>query len=197
MPTGYTAELMEKGMKFEDFVLNCARAFGACISLRDENISKAPRKIKEDSYHKKELDNAIKELAKWNKLTKKQKTGIVEKERIEAIKDAKKYQKKNEDENDRLIIMKANVLDWTPPTPEHVNLKNFMLEQIDTSMHIPDYYDKEIKEWEGYTTAYLIKNRTDDYIRDVEYHRKELEKEIGRNNGNNDWLEQLYKSLGK
>jgi hypothetical protein len=52
MPTGYTAELIEKGMEFNDFVLTCARAFGACIELRDRKLAPAPRTIPSNgNYH--------------------------------------------------------------------------------------------------------------------------------------------------
>ena len=37
MPTGYTLDLYNgKDITFEEFVLKCARAFGALIDMRDE-----------------------------------------------------------------------------------------------------------------------------------------------------------------
>lgn len=35
MPTGYTAAI-KYGITFKEFALDCARNFGACISMRDE-----------------------------------------------------------------------------------------------------------------------------------------------------------------
>jgi hypothetical protein len=35
MPTGYTDKIKD-GISFEEFVLSCARQFGACISMRDD-----------------------------------------------------------------------------------------------------------------------------------------------------------------
>lgn len=42
MPTGYTADIKD-GITFRDFALRCARAFGATIMQRDEDISIPPR----------------------------------------------------------------------------------------------------------------------------------------------------------
>lgn len=35
MPTGYTADIKD-GIDFKTYAMNCARAFGACVMLRDE-----------------------------------------------------------------------------------------------------------------------------------------------------------------
>ena len=75
MPTGYTAELMEKGQDFPTFVLCCARAFGACIELRDDAHGPAPRKIprSKNSYHTDALKRALAEREKFAGMSKKEK----------------------------------------------------------------------------------------------------------------------------
>jgi len=49
MPTGYTAEIYEgeKEVTFEKFALTCARAFGACITIRDEPMSASISALRE------------------------------------------------------------------------------------------------------------------------------------------------------
>jgi hypothetical protein len=44
MPTGYTAAIGE-GIEFDKFVMQCARAMGACVMMRDEPIGP---KLRED-----------------------------------------------------------------------------------------------------------------------------------------------------
>ncbi len=39
MPTGYT-HLIEEGCNLEEFVWACARAFGACVMMRDDSVDK-------------------------------------------------------------------------------------------------------------------------------------------------------------
>ena len=74
MPTGYTCELMEKGMSFSDFVMNCTRAFDVCIDMRDDPHDKPiPKKFEADTYHIKECKSERKELARLMKMTKKEK----------------------------------------------------------------------------------------------------------------------------
>lgn len=151
--------------------------------------------FKTHSY--KRFGKYIEKLARWNKLSEKQKIEIVEKNRVESIKQCEKAKKKNLEENARLCSMRNKVVAWTPPTPNHKNLKDFMLEQIKISMHDLSYYTKEIINLQTRSTKSLIANKTEDLKDGVEYHKKELEKETIRYNGNNDWLEQLYKSVGR
>ena len=58
MATGYTHSI-KNDITFEQFALLCARAFGACIEMRDDPTDKPiPKKFKVDSYHAKELKEA-------------------------------------------------------------------------------------------------------------------------------------------
>ena len=60
MPTGYTLELYDgKDITFEEFVLKCARAFGALINMRDEpRDAPIPERFEPSYYHLKELIKA-------------------------------------------------------------------------------------------------------------------------------------------
>jgi hypothetical protein len=193
--TGYTHEVAEKGMTLENFILSCARAFGACVTLRYDNIDKAPRVIKKDDYYEKQLIEVKKELEKWNKLTKTQQTKQVERERKESIASDVKCHKKNVIENERLMDMRNKVENWFPPTKNHYNLKKFMLEQIDMSLHDLSYYLESIKRQESITTSELIKNKELYLSKDIEYYKKFAKESDETNNERNEWLEQLYKSL--
>ena len=55
MPTGYTSKIAD-GIGFKDFALSCARAFGACIEMRDDPSDKPiPNEFKPNDYHKKRM----------------------------------------------------------------------------------------------------------------------------------------------
>jgi hypothetical protein len=63
MPTGYTAKLVESGQTFEEFVLTCARAFGALIELRDEPLdAPIPETLEPHSYYAEAVVEAKKRL---------------------------------------------------------------------------------------------------------------------------------------
>ena len=59
MPTGYTATLVEHGQTFPEFAMQCAKAFGACITLRDEPFdAPIPTKFKASTWHTKQQAKA-------------------------------------------------------------------------------------------------------------------------------------------
>lgn len=61
MPTGYTSGVaVGKVTDFREFALQCARAFGACISLSDESSdTPIPEEFKPDSANSEKVLSAI------------------------------------------------------------------------------------------------------------------------------------------
>jgi hypothetical protein len=59
MPTGYTADI-KNGISFKTFAMNCARAFGACVTLRDEpgGGDKIPEAFEASTYHAQQVEKA-------------------------------------------------------------------------------------------------------------------------------------------
>ncbi len=53
MPTGYTQAIVDNpNLSFKSFVLQCSRAFGALVTMRDDdNNAPIPDEIKPDDYH--------------------------------------------------------------------------------------------------------------------------------------------------
>ena len=64
MPTGYTHPVQEgKITELRDFALNCARAFGACVTMRDDpSDTPIPGKFEPSDYHIKALKEAKEDL---------------------------------------------------------------------------------------------------------------------------------------
>jgi hypothetical protein len=195
MPTGYTAELMEKGLPFRTFVLQCARAFGACIEQRDEAISVLPRKTERGSYHLDGEREARKEFQRLKAMPNRMRIAMGKKMRAEAIRNAKRSLAKSTKEDARLDAMAAKVLAWNPPTEEHQGLKDFMLEQIKISRHDLSWSQKWLKEAEEKKPVDYFAERVAGAERDIAYHREELAKEQNRTELRNGWIEDLYKSL--
>lgn len=64
MPTGYTAAITDKDISFEQFVWDCARAFGALVLQRDDAIG-SPIKLPEPSpYNRDRLVEIKSEIEK-------------------------------------------------------------------------------------------------------------------------------------
>ena len=61
MPTGYTYPVADGTItEFSKFALNCSRAFGVLMHMRDEPIdAPIPDKIEPTSYYKNQLDELV------------------------------------------------------------------------------------------------------------------------------------------
>jgi hypothetical protein len=192
MPTGYTADIKD-GISFEKFVLNCAKAFGACITMRDESSdTPIPEKFEPSSYDKKALDKANHELKEFESITDEyweNKTVEYNKERLqnynERVEENKRLKKLYKD-------MLAKVNAWIPPTKEHEGLKKFMIEQITSSIEY-DIYDWEKPK--KITSKKLKNNTYQSILHNITYHSKAYSEEIERTDGRNIWIEQLRNSL--
>jgi hypothetical protein len=71
MPTGYTYNIKD-GISFKEYAMNCAKAFGACISMRDEPNKEIPNEFKPSSYHEDRVVEIQKEIDELIKLTEEQ-----------------------------------------------------------------------------------------------------------------------------
>lgn len=195
MPTGYTAELMEKGLPFRKFALQCARAFGACIMQRDDPMADEPKPQEPSSYHVKAIAEAKEKLATLRAMTPEQQSAHGAARRQEAIQGALKYHAKGLEENARLDAMTAQVRAWEPPTEEHSTLKSFMLQQIEISRNDLRYSEGRVSEEEAYTPESHFVAAVSGAVRDVAYHEGEHRKELERTGERNKWIDDLYASL--
>ena len=196
MPTGYTADLHDgKPQTFKQFVIQCARNFGACIEMRDEPWDKPiPDAFPYNDYHDKQLERAREELADAESMTLAQ-------AEARAMDDYDRAVKAHRDGIDRCNAIReryTNMLDqvnrWNPPTPEHQGLKDFMIQQLTESIG----WDCKIYP-EGFPEKQTAKKWLDELIerrrRDVAYHMEGAAKERARVDGNNRWVKDLRKSL--
>jgi hypothetical protein len=200
MPTGYTANI-ENDMTFEDYVLGCARAFGATMHQRDDNMNDKPKlRNIESSHHIDALSRAKAEVAKLEAMRGvNDRTAFGKKVIEEEAASNQEYFNKKVSLRNKYEAMLQKAYNWFPPTPDHENLKKFMIEQITQSID----FDCDTKYAMDRLTALSKANPLDKYkealnraYKDVEYHETELMKERERNAGANKWISALYDSLG-
>lgn len=149
MPTGYTAYIENGDITTgKDFLTLCCRAFGACIDMKDELLSKTlPEKFEPDSYYKERYDKAKLQLEGIKNLTKEEVIERINSERKDREESITSQIKKQEDTNAKYLKVRNEVKTWIPPTSEHVSLKKFALEQINMSIrNYSDYYNKELEK---------------------------------------------------
>lgn len=196
MPTGYTAAIID-GIDFKTFAMNCARAFGACVMLRDERPGGdlIPDSFAPSDYHSKALDNARIELAALDAMMPAE----LEKCATEAYDQAESYRldalKMKANQRALYEAMLEKVSAWTPPTEEHEGMKKFMADQINQSIDFDcdsSYYQAQTVRMTG---AEWKRERSIKLVRDLEYHSKEDVAEQARAAGRTKWVQELRASL--
>lgn len=195
MPTGYTADLYEgKQVTFEQFVLKCARAF--MYSMRDEPMDAPIRDVDEevkDSYHKKGIEKAHRDIAKYAKMTVAE-AGEIQKAQKETLKKKKEKAKEKSEKIFRSYnAMLGKVKKWDCPE-ELNNLKKYMTEQLEESINFDCSSLREEKE-EKMTAKQFLEELRDDAQNDLEYHTKEFEKEKDVARKNAAWIRALKTSV--
>lgn len=204
MPTGYTNSILNGEVKsLKGFATLCMRAFGATIHMRDESldVSYEPRVV--GTYHLERLKDANDALNKLSKISDERLIAQAKR----AIKSSLSYNKKAlvtaVKNGVKLNKMLKEVNAWTPPTPEHVEFKEFMIQQIESTIkHDADteYYDKKIKEYcadlkKKLSARKIRAQRKADIMRDIAYHTKEHNKEVERVKDSNTWVTDLINSI--
>jgi hypothetical protein len=198
MPTGYTANI-EKDITFKEYALDCARAFGACIDLRDEPLSTPiPEKFEESNYYKERVESAIKERDEFSLMSKKDRRKLFEREVVDSIKDARRVILERKRKLVKYEAMLFKVKKFVPPTEEHVEYKNFMISQIESSIDFDcdvKYYEKAIREQSALTFNEWEKDREEQLRDSVIYHNKHLSEEKARIQGRNKWISDMRKAV--
>lgn len=194
MPTGYTA-CIKDGVSFEKFVMGCARAMGACVTMRDDSSdTPIPDEFEASDHHKNAYEKAKKELVKLYKMSKKtveEKTAKYNEDRKVANREA---ECRDKELSEKYLDMIKKVEDWIPPTKDHVAFKTFMLDQLRDSIRFDCGYrsainveDVSAEEWKNQQEAKILRN--------IEYHKKEYAEEVKRAKERTAWVSDLRKSL--
>jgi hypothetical protein len=196
MPTGYTAELMEKGQTFSEFALRCARAFGALIEMRDSSLdAEIPAKFEPSSYRQESLKRHIAELERFKRMSNQEMLAFGEFRKTAHVKMLEEWKVRDATANKRLGDMAEKVKRWKPPSDDHVGLKEFMLEQIDASREKSDYVELQIAKAKAKPPSDYYADAVLSEAKGIEYDNREIEEERKRVEGRNAWVQQLRESL--
>ena len=198
MATGYTHDIREgKLTEFKDFALQCARAVGACIHQRDDDASDLPKKREISDHHLKELINTEKEHQHFLSLTDEEILRMGKVQYENECKDRIKRQAQRQVYKERYLNMLESVDNWTPPSDDHLDYKEFMIRQLtdslewdckdrDDTLPVPREDVEELKkeEMERYRWSY-------------KYHTEGYQKECESVKRQNKWIDDLYESVNE
>jgi hypothetical protein len=195
MPTGYTAAIAN-GITFERYAWDCARAFGALVTMRDDPPNAPiPDEFKASEHHATELASAQRELARIRTMTPAEANEAARQEYNAACASRAKRVKEADDLRAKYEAMLASVRAWEPPSPDHVEYRRFMEQQIvdsikwDCSVHGDAPKQLTGEEWR--------KDALDRASWSVEYHAKGDREERERIRTRNEWLRLLRESLAQ
>ena len=196
MPTGYTHLVQTGEIKdFPTFAMQCARAFGALVLMRDDPPdAPIPDEFKPSDHNAVKLEKAKVRLLKLRDMTPEQINAEHRTKWDAAYEYATNYEREKELQEERYRAMLAKVAEWNPPSPEHDGLKKFMREQLESSIDFdcggsykPALLPADPDEW--------WRGEVRKAQRDIDYHKKADKEERERTEGRNRWVRQLRESL--
>jgi hypothetical protein len=196
MPTGYTADVQSgKVTDFQTFALQCVRAFGALVMMRDApSDAPIPEEFKPSDYSAKALQDATSELERLRLMTPSDVERAAAAAYDEALTRWAARRKERVQVRQRYEAMIAQVQAWDPPSQDHVEMKSFMLKQLRDSIDFDcssDYDDRPVKrdskKWHAQESKRLRES--------IAYHVKSHAEEVERTRGRNVWVRQLRESL--
>lgn len=194
MPTGYTYEI-EKGITFQTFAMNCACAFGALISMRDAPTgAEIPEELKPSTYHSEAIEKLNERLKVLDAMTEIEADTEAEEEYRKEVERNAKYVAGKEELRKKYQAMLADVRAWKPPTPDHVELKNFMESQIVDSIKW-DCIGGELSKPKRLAGDKWLQSAKLKALKDLAYNEEENNKEIERVDQRNAWIKALRQSL--
>lgn len=193
MPTGYTAAVVDgKITEFPEFALQCARAFGALIMMRDDpSDAPIPDEFKPSDYNERRLAEARLKLKTLQSMTPEEAEAASLAAYEELAASNAEYERRCQVEDDRLNAMLTRVHAWTPPTSQHVEMKQFMIEQLAISFN-GKYRPTPAEKLSG---AEWMEKELKQAHHDIGYHAGEQAKEIERANSRTEWVRTLRNSL--
>ncbi len=197
MPTGYTAAVGDGTITdFTEYALQCARAFGACITLRDEPLGSEIPEFEASDYNATKLAEAEKALAAFLAMPEQERREMHAAEIANNIEAAERGLAEKMVQRHRYETMLKKAKAFQSPSTEHNEYAKFLVSQLEGSIDWDcdtSYYEKLKKpvpfaEWKS--------KKVKDLTRDIEYHTKGHREELERTASRNKWVRQLKEALG-
>lgn len=201
MPTGYTADVATgKVAEFREFAMQCARAFGALVTMRDDAPdAPIPDAFEPANYYQERLDKAIAERSRIHAMTVSEAVEDLAKHNAKQATARQRLVAESADTRKRYEAMLSKATAWVPPTTEHQGLKDFMVQQLTESIRWDchdedDFAERCYPSFAGNASEWLtiLDAKAD---QEVEAARKSLDEEVQRCRSRTAWLRNLRDSL--
>lgn len=195
MPTGYTADVKD-GISFEKFAMNCARAFGALLPMRDlSSNAEIPERFEASPYHLDKLTEARNILRWYEGFSPEEAQSGARNEYEQEEHNRKRRLGENAAMLECYRAMLRESYEWEPPTADHVELKSFMVKQLEDSMKWDDNSEYLSKPTQQLSATEWLEGKKAAALKDIEYHKDQWAGEVERTEQRNTWLVALRESL--
>lgn len=202
MATGYTAGVADGTITtFREYALQCARAFGACVTLRDDPLNAEIAESQPSDYHEKALAEAEVELAAFVAMDESDLRQMHDREYEENVASATRTFEEKELTLQRYKSMLAAAKAFRPPSPEHEEYAKFLVSQLQESIRwdCDASYWNDLSHWENLKTRVPLETWVSEKLArlrwTVDYHRKHHREELERTAARNNWVAQLKEAL--
>lgn len=195
MPTGYTSDIYDgKNVSAKEFIIKCAKAFGANIALRDEGMDVEIPIYEPSDYHIKQIEKTKENIKKLANMTDEEIQNEIEAAYNKKIEDNEKAVNRARVLENRYLLVLNDVQKWNPPTEDHVKLKEYAIDQLTQSIKhdcSTSYITEPVKETVNEYRISRLKYENEN----LEYHTKSYENEVQRTNEKNEWNRKLKESF--
>lgn len=197
--TGYTHQLIEKKQTFPEFALSCARAFGALIMMRDDPMdAPIPERFEPSAYCKEKCEEAKALVERLSAMTPQEQYAFGYAAKDEEIRTVLELHQRSNGQISVMADMLAQVESWEPPTEEHIELKQFMLQQLQDTIKFESmggYYEKRLQGLRDKNPHDFYQEELASARNDIEYHQRKYQEEVEGTEKRNQWLQELRASL--
>ena len=197
MTTGYTYRVADGTVtSLKEYVMVCARAFGACIDMRDlPSDAEIPEAIEPNSYHTDRLKEETARLWNLEAMSTFRIIKAAKADHQRALEAHYDYLDSMRDKRKRYQGMMEQVKAWVPPT-DHSELKKFMIQQLEDSIKY-DCNESYVSIPEPQTPEEWYESQVAKIQRSIEYHQEEADKERARATERTQWVRDLRDNLRK
>ncbi|MEK4427731.1 hypothetical protein MHB54_00575 [Paenibacillus sp. FSL M7-0802] len=195
MPTGYTSAIYEgEEVGVSEYILKCARAFGATISMRDKPLDKEITEFKPSTYNLDSISRAEKRLNEIEAMTIDEANKRADEAYQSSLSDYHETLNKKRCLRSRYESLLQKVKEWIPPTEEHIKLKEFSIEQLTKSIEW-DCNEEYMNPPTRFSGEDYIEAGINGALQDIAYHQKAHYEEVKRISERNLWVKNLKDSL--
>jgi chromosome segregation ATPase len=196
--TGYVDQMLDKDQSFQQFTMSCARAFGALISMRDDDMDASiPEQLEGSSYYQRRIAETKAQIAKLAAISDQQKLEYGKRCKADQLATLQRSLEAVRIETAKCRAMLEQVEAWEPPSKDHQELKSFMIKQLNES-HAgteDDYYVRALAETEAKPELQFLDEEINALLHNIEYYTEDQKEEEKRLEDCNEWLRLLRDSL--